>query len=168
MSVQDPLEAWLAGGDGEEQAEQAPQVYREFVVVRRGDRFLGFGLAHVRRVVRDVRVSLLPAAHPTLPGVASVDGRVVPVLDIGPLLGEEALPVDGTYWGVWVAEEDLEALVLAQDVVGLQEVPEDRVSPEEDTPLLAGHYPWPVDRPEHTVHVVNVPALLERALQVYE
>ncbi len=170
MEGLDALERWLSHGHtSSEISEETSAAEATYVIVRYGERLLAYPLPHTRQVIRDVRITVLPGGHPVLPGATHVEGRIVPVLDIGPLLGTSPLPIDGSYYGVLLAHEELEAVALAHAVLGMYTVPEATVatSDAEENALICGRYGWPLDTPEHTVDVVDVPALLRRAAHVY-
>jgi purine-binding chemotaxis protein CheW len=56
---------------------------RELLVVRLGEARFGLWLAEVLEIVRTPPISRLPLASPEVPGVSSVRGEVIPVLDLG-------------------------------------------------------------------------------------
>lgn len=165
MNTPDDAELRFDTGDGEQSETPVGQVF-QYVAARYGGRYVAVPLARVRRVLRDVRISLLPAAHPALPGIAAVDGRILAVLDIGPLLGETALPVDVAHWGIWVTNGELEALLLVERVVDLHEVPEEEVVLEPEG-VWEGKYPWPLPQPESMVYIINVASVFAMAAKVY-
>ena len=168
MEELEALEQWLSGNARpQEEPAKTPDTGATYVVVHYGERLLAYPLTYTRQVIRDVRLTLLPGAHPVLPGATHVEGRIVPVLDVGPLLGEAPLPVDTSYYGVLLAHEDAQAVALAHTVLGMYTVPDAVIADPEGNGLLYGRYGWPLDAPEHTVHIINVPELLRRAAHVY-
>lgn len=167
MDISDPAE--LLAGEGTEEGplqEEAPARMLQFVAAQYGEQALAVPLTHVRRVIRDARISLLPAAHPALPGLAAVDGRLLAVLDIGPLVGETSLPVDVPHWGLWVTDHDAEALLLVSRVLGLHEVPEEHIASAEEG-IWHGKYPWPLEAPQEMVYILDIRGLFALAARVY-
>lgn len=67
--------------------ESSRELLAQVVEVRRGDGRLGLPRARVKEI-RSVRLCRLPHMPRTLPGVFHLRGRVLPALDLQPLLGE--------------------------------------------------------------------------------
>jgi chemotaxis signal transduction protein len=57
-----------------------------FLLVRTGDRRVGLELAHVVGVLQIGAVHPVPSREPAVRGVATVQGRLIPVLHLGALL----------------------------------------------------------------------------------
>lgn len=71
-------------------AEPEPEG-RELLALSLGDALFGLWTDEVLEIVRTPPISRLPLPHPEVPGVTSVRGEVVPVLDLGlRLLGSPA------------------------------------------------------------------------------
>lgn len=64
---------------------EAPQLSegRGLLALRLGDALFGLWTDEVLEVVRTPPISRLPLPHPEVPGVTSVRGEVIPVLDLG-------------------------------------------------------------------------------------
>ncbi len=138
-----------------------------FIAFTGGSRRLAVPFAAVRRVARLETFSPLPAAVPLLPGATNVQGHVVAVLDVAPLLGEPPTPPQPGMYLVIVQAGELEAGLLTPHTPTLHEVPEDRLQWERDTPLIEATYGWPPEAPEQLVEVLAVPEVLQRAQEAY-
>lgn len=150
------------------EGEQNDETRRTFIVIRYGRRVLAVPFEYARRVARLETFSPLPAAHPVLPGATNVEGHIVAVLDVGPLIGEPfTTPRPGMYLVV-VEDGDLEAGMLTPRAPTLHQVPESRIRREEDMPFVEGTYGWPLDEPEHVVEILAVPRILASAQHAYE
>ncbi len=148
--------------------EQGDEARRTFVVMHYGRRVLAVPFEYARRVARLETFSPLPAARPVLPGATNVDGHIVAVLDVGPLIGEPStMPRPGMYLVV-VADGVLEAGMITPRAPTLHEVPESRIRREEDIPFVQGMYGWPLDEPAHVVEILAVPRILASAQHAYE
>jgi chemotaxis signal transduction protein len=62
----------------------------EFLLIRADERPYALALAELREVVVGVTVTRVPATTPALLGVAGLRGQLVPVFDLGALLGGRA------------------------------------------------------------------------------
>jgi len=56
---------------------------RDLLVLRLGDARFGLWIDEILEIVRTPPISRLPLASPDVPGVTSVRGQVLPVLDLG-------------------------------------------------------------------------------------
>lgn len=160
------LEEWLRRAHT---LETEPEEEREkFLVAQRYDGFYGFPLQYTHHVSLLSTFSPLPAAHPLLPGVTNIGGRVVPVIDLAPLLDLTPVePKEGTYVVV-VRDRDLEGGILVHRAVDIHEVPLSHIRTEEKaSSYIERKYTWPVESPTWLVLVLNVPAILEMARRVY-
>jgi chemotaxis signal transduction protein len=63
-----------------------------FLLVRAGNRRVGLELSHVLEVTEIGLVHPVPSVDPAVRGVAAVQGRLVPVVHLGSLLEEGAIP----------------------------------------------------------------------------
>jgi chemotaxis signal transduction protein len=75
-------------------------------------------MAHVAEVVHVPRTTRVPASPGWLVGLANWRGRVLPVLDLRPLLGAETVPLATSARLVILALDDVEAGLLADQVPG--------------------------------------------------
>lgn len=91
----------------------------------------GLEVHHVREIVRMMDITALPGAPPLVEGVVDLRGAVVPILDLGRLLGRghgvvssssriAVLEYDDLVVGLWV---DAATDVLTLDVAKLGDVP---------------------------------------------
>ena len=88
----------------------------------------------VREVVRWQPVTPLPKAPPLIEGVIDLRGAVVPVVDLGRALGNEAIEVNNR---TRIAVAEVEGLVLGLIVDAAVEVLQVNVTAMEDPPSLA-------------------------------
>jgi chemotaxis signal transduction protein len=88
------------------------------VVLRLGAARYAVPMAQVAEVVHVPACTRVPAAPGWLVGVANWRGRVLPVLDLRPLLGAEPVPLATSARLVILAVDDVEAGVLADQVPG--------------------------------------------------
>ena len=142
--------------------------HHTFVAFRYGQRFLAVPFECARRVVRLETFSPLPGAVPVLPGATNVDGHVVAVLDVGPLIGEPAISPRAGLYLVVVSDGNLEAGLLTSQMPTLHEVPEPWLQQETKDSFIKATYGWPSDRPVHVVEVLAVSRILAAAQRAYE
>lgn len=89
------------------------------VLLRLGSSRYALAMADVAEVAAVPRVTRLPAAPPWLWGVANWRGRMLPVLDLRPLLAGHAPPLSSSARLVVLARQDLLVGVLAEAVPGV-------------------------------------------------
>ena len=83
----------------------------------------------VREVIRYRECTPVPGAPPTLPGILSQRGAILPVADLHPLLGLEAAPISRATRLVVVSHADVDLAVLVEAVLDLAPLPTDAVEP---------------------------------------
>ncbi len=88
------------------------------VVLRLGSARYVVPMAHVAEVVHVPRTTRVPASPGWLVGLANWRGRVLPVLDLRPLLGAETVPLATSARLVVLTLDDVEAGLLADQVPG--------------------------------------------------
>jgi purine-binding chemotaxis protein CheW len=99
-----------------------------------GGRVYALDVAYIREVVRWQRVTPLPKAPSLIEGVIDLRGAVVPVVDLGRALGNEAIEVNNR---TRIAVAEVEGLVLGLIVDAAVEVLQVNVTAMEDPPSLA-------------------------------
>jgi purine-binding chemotaxis protein CheW len=89
------------------------------VVLRLGGSRYAVDMADVAEVAQLPRLTRVPRSAAWLPGVANWRGRVLPVLDLRPLLGTPVVPLASSARVVVLARDDLVVGVLAEAVPGV-------------------------------------------------
>jgi chemotaxis signal transduction protein len=132
-----------------------------FLLVRTGDRRVGLELAHVVEVIQIGAVHPVPSREPAVRGVATVHGRIIPVLHLGALLDLAECPatvgdlivvvtVDGRRLGLEI--DDAEVIVR-----------------EPALPVPPGAtFPWAIGVARHTdglVPLLDLTALSSRFME---
>jgi chemotaxis signal transduction protein len=106
--------------------DQDAVAVEDHVVVRLGAGRYAVGAAHVVEVVPVPGLTRVPAGPHWLLGVGNWRGHVLPVVDLRPLLGVAATPLASSARVVVVRSDDVEVGIVADQVLGLIEVPDDR------------------------------------------
>jgi purine-binding chemotaxis protein CheW len=83
----------------------------------------------VREVLRHREYTPVPGAPPTLPGILSQRGLILPVVEMHPLLGLEAAAVSRATRLVIVSHADVDMALLVDAVLDLEALPADAVEP---------------------------------------
>jgi purine-binding chemotaxis protein CheW len=83
----------------------------------------------VREVLRHRAYTPVPGAPPSLPGVLSQRGLILPVIEMHPLLGLEPAPIDRATRLVVVSHADVDMALLVEAVLDLDTLPADSVEP---------------------------------------
>lgn len=140
-------------------AEQPPRRHVEFdelLAVRAGERRYALRLAQTSGLHLDRPITPLPGPVPALLGVAGFSGAVVPVYDLGALLGR---PVPETpRWLVMAAGAPLLALAF-NDLDGHLRVPSDSIVGETDGHGLRDCLRGMVPLPGGMRAIVDVPSV---------
>ena len=89
------------------------------VILRLGTSRFAVGMDSVAEVVGVPRLTRMPSSPVWLAGVANWRGRVLPILDLRPIVGVERTPLASTARLVVLAQGPLEAGILADAVPGL-------------------------------------------------
>lgn len=99
------------------------------VLLRLGSSRYAVGMPDVAEVATVPAVTRIPGSPPWLPGVANWRGRMLPVLDLRPLLGGAVVPLASSARLVVVGRGDLVAGLVAEAVPGVHDAPVDDVEP---------------------------------------
>lgn len=83
----------------------------------------------VREVVRYRQWTIVPGAPPTLPGIISQRGMILPITDLRTLLGLPDAELGRTARFVVLQHQEIDMALLAEAVVDLAELPEDIFEP---------------------------------------
>ena len=97
----------------------------EHVLLRLGAGRYAVAAQHVVEVVPVPGLTRVPAAPAWLVGVGNWRGHVLPVVDLRPLLAVDATPLASSGRVVVLRSDDVEVGVVADQVLGLLEVPVD-------------------------------------------
>jgi chemotaxis signal transduction protein len=89
------------------------------VILRLGTSRFAVGMDSVAEVVGVPRLTRMPSSPVWLAGVANWRGRVLPILDLRPIVGVERTPLASTARLVVLAQGPLEAGIIADAVPGL-------------------------------------------------
>ncbi len=85
--------------------------------------------ADVREVIRYRTFTPVPGAPPTIPGILSQRGSILPVVALHPLLGLESAPITRATRLVIVAHDDIGMALLAETVLDLVALPAGAFAP---------------------------------------
>ena len=124
----------------------------------------GFEAPLVTEVVRLGPLTRLPAAPPFLPGVFTHPGEVLPVLDIGQLVGQSALPIRASTRAALVHCGPWKVAVVSEAVEGLVVVPRRSIEPPPAESSAVAEFMIAVARDrEGTIAILDLPRLVETA-----
>ncbi len=169
MTEMKALEAWLQHRERNgDQVQERPEPTVSYLVVQRGERYLAIPFANVRRVTRLETFSPLPGAVPLLPGATNIEGHVVAVMDLAPLLGEEVLTPRPGLFLVLVADQNVEVGLLVTRAVDVHDVPHSALKTDGVPAYVQAFYGWPLQSPTYVVHVLDVAQVVEAALHAYD
>jgi purine-binding chemotaxis protein CheW len=101
----------------------------DVLLLRLAGELYGVPSASVREVVRYRAYTPVPGAPPSLPGILSQRGTILPVVELRPLLGLEIAPLTRAARLVIVAYQDIEMALLVEAVLDLAELPADTTEP---------------------------------------
>jgi purine-binding chemotaxis protein CheW len=85
--------------------------------------------ASVREVVRYRAYTPVPGSPPSLPGILSQRGVILPVVELRPLLGLTIAPITRAARLVVVAHQEIDMALLAEAVLDLAALPAESLQP---------------------------------------
>jgi len=103
------------------------------VLMRLGSSRYAVDMTDVAEVAMIPEVTRLPGSAPWLLGIANWRGRMLPVLDLRPLIDAPMVPLAGSARLVVVAHDDLVVGLVAEAVPGVYDDPLDEVAPPPPT-----------------------------------
>jgi len=118
----------------------------------------------VTEVVRVGPLTRLPAAPSFLPGVFTHRGEVLPVLDIGQLVGHSAVPIRASTRAALVHCGPWKVAVVSDSVEGLVAIPRRTLEPPPAESSGVAEFLSAVGRDRHgAVAILDLPRLVEMA-----
>jgi purine-binding chemotaxis protein CheW len=111
-----------------EKKTDAPALLDVLLIQLAGE-FYGLPSASVREVLRYRAYTPVPGAPPTMPGILSQRGTILPVVELRPLLGLKIADVTRTTRLVVVAHGDIDLALLVESVLDLAALPAETVEP---------------------------------------
>jgi purine-binding chemotaxis protein CheW len=118
----------------------------------------------VTEIVRLGPLTRLPAAPSFLPGVFTHRGEVLPVLDIGQLVGQSPLPIRPSTRAAIVHCGPWKVAVVSESVEGLVSVPRRSIEPPPAESTGVAEFMTAVARDaEGSIAVLDLPRLVESA-----
>jgi purine-binding chemotaxis protein CheW len=97
----------------------------DVLLLRLADELYGIPSASVREVIRYRAYTPVPGSPPSLPGILSQRGTILPVVELRPLLGLEMIPVTRAARLVIVAHQEIDMALLVESVLDLAMLPAD-------------------------------------------
>jgi purine-binding chemotaxis protein CheW len=118
----------------------------------------------VTEVVRVGPLTRLPAAPSFLPGVFTHRGEVLPVLDVGQLVGQSAIPIRSSTRAAIVHCGPWKVAVVSDSVEGLVAIPRRNLEPPPAESAGVAEFLSAVGRDRHgPVAILDLPRLVETA-----
>jgi len=118
----------------------------------------------VTEVVRLGPLTRLPAAPSFLPGVFTHRGEVLPVLDVGQLVGQASVQIRSSTRAALVHCGPWKVAVVSESVEGLLPIPRDSLEPPPAESSGIAEFLSAVGRDRHgTVAIIDLPRLVETA-----
>ena len=101
----------------------------DVLLLRLAGELYGIPSASVREVVRYRAYTPVPGSPPSLPGILSQRGTILPVVELRQLLDLAIVPLSRAARLVIVAHQETDMALLAEDVVDLAVLPADMLQP---------------------------------------
>ena len=101
----------------------------DVLLLRLASELYGVPSASVREVVRYRAYTPVPGSPPSLPGILSQRGTVLPVVELRPLLGLAMIPVTRAARLVIVTHQEIDMALLVEAVLDLAALPADTLQP---------------------------------------
>ena len=101
----------------------------DVLLLQLGGELYGVPSASVREVVRYRAYTPVPGSPPSLPGILSQRGTILPVVELRPLLGLAVVPVTRAARLVIVAHQEIDMALLVEAVLDLAALPANTLQP---------------------------------------
>jgi purine-binding chemotaxis protein CheW len=101
----------------------------DILLLRLAGELYGVPSASVREVVRYRAYTPVPGSPPSLPGILSQRGIVLPVVELRPLLGLDLVSVTRAARLVIVAHQEIDMALLVESVLDLASLPAETLQP---------------------------------------
>ena len=101
----------------------------DVLLIRLADELYGVPSASVREVVRYRAYTPVPGSPPSLPGILSQRGTILPAVELRSLLGLGIVPVTRAARLVIVAHQEIDMALLVEAVLDLAALPADTLQP---------------------------------------
>ncbi len=101
----------------------------DVLLLRLAGELYGIPSASVREVVRYRAYTPVPGSPPSLPGILSQRGTILPVVELRPLLGLVIVPVTRAARLVIVTHQEIDMALLVEAVLDLAALPADTLQP---------------------------------------
>jgi purine-binding chemotaxis protein CheW len=111
------------------QKEIAALATIDVLLVQLAGELYGVPSASVREVVRYRAYTPVPGAPPSLPGILSQRGTILPVVELRPLLGLAMAPITRAARLVIIAHQEIDLALLVEAVLDLAALPADTLQP---------------------------------------
>ena len=111
------------------QKDTAAPLPIDVLLIQLAGELYGVPSSSVREVLRYREYTAVPGAPPSLPGILSQRGMILPVVELRPLLGLEIAPITRATRLVVVAHQDIDMALLVEMVLDLAALPADSVEP---------------------------------------
>jgi chemotaxis signal transduction protein len=138
--VGDELSAWIPRADAVDSSPvpARPMEFHQYLTLRVGREFLAVSLDRIQRLQAHVQVTPLPNPGTGFDGLVDVGDAVVPVIDLRRILAEGTEPPASEPLPpclLTMMEGGLAGLIVNQ-ILRIETIPENQISPAEDTPAL--------------------------------
>ena len=101
----------------------------DVLLLRLAGELFGIPSASVREVVRYRAYTPVPGSPPSLPGILSQRGTILPVVELRSLLGLAMVPITRSARLVIVAHQEIDMALLVEAVLDLADLPADTLQP---------------------------------------
>ena len=101
----------------------------DVLLLRLAGELYGIPSASVREVVRYRAYTPVPGSPPSLPGILSQRGTILPVVELRSLLGLAMVPITRSARLVIVAHQEIDMALLVEAVLDLADLPADTLQP---------------------------------------
>jgi purine-binding chemotaxis protein CheW len=101
----------------------------DVLLLRLAGELYGIPSASVREVVRYRAYTPVPGSPPSLPGILSQRGTILPVVELRSLLGLAIVPITRSARLVIVAHQEIDMALMVEAVLDLADLPADTLQP---------------------------------------
>ncbi len=99
------------------------------VLIRLKREYFALPVVSIREIMRQRAYTPVPGAPPSLPGIISQRGAILPVVELRLLLGFEAKELTSAARYIMVEHNDVDMALVVEEVLDLVELPEHAIEP---------------------------------------
>jgi purine-binding chemotaxis protein CheW len=145
-------------------SDATSQLSIQAVLIRMKNEYYALPVVSIREIMRHRAYTPVPGTPPTLPGIISQRGTILPVVELRLLLGFEAKELTSSARYIMVQHNDIDMALTIEAVLDLIELPEAMIEPPPSAlePTRAALLRGIIQHEERLIAVLDLDAIIAR------